>query len=171
MHQRDEPSEAKPSYIDLGTYHIEQIAIIERDIENLKNLSIEDARKASVEEYIEEKLGISKKIAELIDLEAKYRDMLASVDNWQVPTKEHNGLKEFMIDQINESIKFDCALGFWQNRLVEIEVLSGADWIADKLKEKRAQIRYHKSAHESEILRCKRQHEWINALYNSLPEE
>lgn len=38
---------------------------------------------------------------------ANYRRMLGEVIAWQPPTKEHENFKQFMVNQLEESIKFD----------------------------------------------------------------
>lgn len=42
------------------------------------------------------------------ELRAKYDDMLQKVNEWEPPTEDHVGLKEFMQEQIAESMSFDC---------------------------------------------------------------
>lgn len=41
-------------------------------------------------------------------LEERYNAMLAEVKAWKIPTPEHSGLKQFMIEQLKSSIEFDC---------------------------------------------------------------
>lgn len=54
--------------------------------------------------------------------------MLDQVQLWQPPTDDHMGLKEFMIQQIEESIKFDCA-SYAEDRVSMIRLLSGDEWL------------------------------------------
>ena len=39
----------------------------------------------------------------------RYNTMLLKVVKWQPPTPEHEGLKKFMIDQLHDSIEWDCS--------------------------------------------------------------
>ncbi|WP_382307342.1 hypothetical protein [Herbiconiux sp. UC225_62] len=48
--------------------------------------------------------------AQILD---RYENMLAQVRAWEAPTSEHEGLKKFMIEQLEESIRFDGGGSSW----------------------------------------------------------
>lgn len=41
-------------------------------------------------------------------MRARYQEMLDKVRAWEPPTQEHQGLKDFMIEQLESSIDHDC---------------------------------------------------------------
>ena len=95
-------------------------------------------------------------------LRVRYLAMLSEVDRWTAPTDDHMGLKEFMVNQLRESIQFDCdsrpaptGVTGYEYRAQRIEFLT------------RMAASYEKYARE-EIERVDGANAWITALYDSL---
>jgi hypothetical protein len=97
-------------------------------------------------------------------LRAKYEAMLAQVEAWTPPTPDHEGMKKFMREQIEESIRFDCNPAIVPNPqppgVWHAEQLAAADW----------DIAYHTKAYEEEVERCRLRTEWVRALRKSLEQ-
>jgi len=63
------------------------------------------------------------------DLLIKYQYMLKKANEWQPPTSDHIKLKDFMIQQISESIKHDC---YYDDKYIQNNMpkqLTGNEWI------------------------------------------
>ena len=101
-------------------------------------------------------------------LAVRYDDMLREVLAWVPPTDEHIGLKKFMIDQLNESIRFDVGQpsGRWlppiSERLSVVEYKAAKIALASKRLADATQ-RLHEE-HE----RVRSQNAWVVALRDSL---
>jgi hypothetical protein len=68
----------------------------------------EDARRREWEKYRAEKLkSLRESLESHAVTRARYLDMLAQVQSVNVP-EELDNFKQFMIDQLNQSIEFDC---------------------------------------------------------------
>ena len=89
--------------------------------------------------------------------------MLVQIRAWAAPTSDHDGLKKFMISQLEDSIEFDCT---WQPE--EPKQLSGAEYKAEQLAEAQRDIDYHTKEHAGEIERINRCNEWVCTLRKSL---
>lgn len=97
-------------------------------------------------------------------LRNKYNAMLAQVVQWEPPTSEHQGLKTFMVEQIRQSIDWDCAPTPAPTNL------DPATWKASHLEFHRRALARHEQSQVDEIERAKERAEWVKALRESLPQ-
>jgi len=168
--QRDDPSSDLPKKCEPTDYHSKMIAEAESTLKEMKSMSDDVANAKAAEEYARELEAIESGIRKNNDLKSKYGNMLAQVRLWNPPTTEHQGLKDFMVSQINESISFDCGGLYYSDRAKELKRLSAQKWKDKKIKSALCDLDYHQREHNKELERCRTQNEWIDQLYMSLPE-
>lgn len=94
-----------------------------------------------------------------------YRSMLEQVKAWTPPSADHVGMKDFMIEQIESSIKFDDSSAYYG---VPTERLTGPEWLERKKEKALKDIEYHKTKHAEEVQRTGQRNAWIKALRDSL---
>lgn len=94
--------------------------------------------------------------------------MLSNVNNWQPPTKDHEELKRFMIDQLEQSIKFDDMSRYYMDNPAIL--LTGQSWILKKKQECLMDIAYHTKERTEEISRTLERNKWIKDLRDSLKD-
>lgn len=99
-------------------------------------------------------------------LQERYAAMLEQVKVWDPPTEEHNGLKEFMISQLQESMDYDCIVysPYTDDREEYIKYHMSPEPL---LKE----IAYYKERYEKEVELCNNRKQWVIKLMQSLKEE
>jgi hypothetical protein len=124
------------------------------EAEGLARLEYDEAVKKQKEQDDE-------KLAKL----AKYKAMLIEVSNWQPPTPEHQGLKNFMVDQITGSIDFDCDMS---HKYSQVTLLTGHDWLTKKIEQARHEINYHTEQVREEFERAALRTNWVKRLRESL---
>ncbi len=95
-------------------------------------------------------------------LKEKYHFMLEQIKAWTPPTLDHQGLKKFMIEQIERSIRYDCSMP------TKPEKLTGKAWAKQEIKELAWDIAYHAKEDLAEKERAKEQTLWIKQLRESL---
>lgn len=94
--------------------------------------------------------------------EERYRNMLADVAGWRPPTSEHEGLKTFMVEQLEESIRFDCSTYDPPARL------TGEEYQELMVAQAEKDLRYHTKSMAEEIERAVGRRAWITDLAKSL---
>jgi hypothetical protein len=94
-----------------------------------------------------------------------YEAMLEKVKAWTPPTTEHSGLHEFMRDQIEQSIKFDCNEDYYKTPNVR---LTGDQWFEERLLALKRNIDYWADGHRKEVERTEKRTAWVQALRASL---
>lgn len=164
--QRDDPMADEPKRQEPSDYHTKAISEAHERLAALKAMNPEQMhdegqrlRQTAVDSA---RKGLHEDMAE----NARLEGMAAQVRAWQPPTDEHNGLKDFMLEQIRISMNDLKWAERWlkeaEDKTVEayfVEAISGA--VRD--------IRYHTGEQAKEADRTKGRNEWIEALYRSLP--
>lgn len=155
-----------PEMFEPSNWHRERLREALAEHARLAALSAAEVEAAAAQAWSEAEAGRLKRLAEKRDLRAKYEAMLAQVNDWTPPTEEHAQLRDFMRDQITESIEFDCG----GNYDAEPEPqLSGEEWRAKMIDKANWDISYHTKADAGERERAASRTAWVRALRASLP--
>ena len=96
----------------------------------------------------------------------KYNDMLHMVRTWLPPSEEHNNLKEFMIEQIEQSIDFDVNLEYYMQHSVELK--SPEQYFIDELSRLKRDVEYHQKGWDDEVRRTQERNDWNQSVFKSL---
>lgn len=116
IHQRDDSPAAELRYPEPpdNSFYTESLAKAKSD--SLKwSSTTEEERYAQWSDYVrEQEIARHNSLAALSEKRARYEKMLAQVVAIEVPSNLES-FKQFMIDQLNESIKFDCGDGRFEN--------------------------------------------------------
>lgn len=107
---RDEPSDAPiPDEFEPSEW-------VREAVEKAK-AALDEAERRSIDEWEDLEREDRDKTAKAIEdaartgagIRARYESMLAHVRGWEPPSADHQGLKDFMVKQLEESIRFDCS--------------------------------------------------------------
>ena len=159
--QRDDPADAKPKIMPEESYHTEELKKLKK---------FEKPTEAQFKSYVKKTIADNKKsIKEKNELKKRYSDILEKAKNWQPPTKEHEGLKKFMIGQLTDSMSFDCGgLDHYEHELKVVSAMTYKDYVTKKLAEHNRHIEYHKEYEARDLNNIKQRNKWIKNLYDSL---
>jgi hypothetical protein len=162
---RDDPADAPiPERFEPSDYNRKALEDARAELARLDAMSLVDAASAAESAYVAEVDRCNERRREYIDLRNKYNAMLAQVVKWEPPTPDHVNYKQFMIDQIRESIDWDCN----EKYITEPERLTGSQWLAKQITEARRMVAYHEKAYAEEVERTNDRNAWIRALRDSL---
>lgn len=161
---RDAPSDAPiPERFEPSDYSAKKLAEAKTEWKRVSSMGVAEANASAVVAHAEAAINYAKRVQERDGLRAKYEAMLTNVKAWEAPTTEHVGFKAFMVDQLQQSIDFDC-----NGRYDEPPVaISGFEWRTDALVEASRNIEYHTNAHAEEVTRTNDRNEWLRALRES----
>ena len=161
---RDTPNADVPDVIKPGSYHREGMKQSKEEYEILLNMT-DDVKKVDYIKYCKRTMDGWEEIrnSKIISKDS-YNNMLVKVKNWQPPTNDHNGLKEFMISQIVGSIDFDCKN---IDRPME-EMLTIDEWYDMMLEGVKDDIEYYTKKWKKEVESCEKATKWIQELKRSL---
>lgn len=130
----------------------------------LQGLSPIEARRAMQQEHSAAMAVWRERSFEDAKTRARYQAMLAEVAAWDPPSQDHLRLKEFMLEQLQTSIKHDCGGDY--NRMPRLK--RWPEWLRDKKAETIRHIERHNTAHLEELDRVEKRNRWMQQLRVSL---
>lgn len=154
-----------PEQFEPSDYHSKALEKAEAELLALRKMTPEacqdrrDSEYAADEDHRLEQLQKNK-----VQIDS-YRSMLEQVKAWTPPSADHVGMKDFMIEQIESSIKFDDTSAYYGS---PTERLTGPEWLEQKKAKALKDVDYHKTKHAEEVGRTDQRNAWIKALRDSL---
>lgn len=163
---RDDPHDAPiPERFEPDTkYHDERLAEAEMALQELRGLTDDQCSERMERERADktnQREGYNAKKRLIL---ARYEAMRSKVLAWSVPN-ELSGMKDFMLNQLAESIRFDGGESTYPETP---PVLSGSEWRNKKIEEYAKQIAYHTAERTKEIERTAERNRYLRLLRESL---
>jgi hypothetical protein len=144
------------------TFYAERERAAQEQIALFEAMSTDDAARAADEEHEKTIADVNAANERYSALRGKYERMRVGVQSWVPPTQDHNGLKDFMLEQLEQSMRFDCI------HLTTPDRVSPERWRLTKLDEAhRARIRAREGLLE-EVERTESRNKWLADLRGSL---
>jgi hypothetical protein len=168
---RDDPMDTPiPERFEPSSYHKEALDEAKIELERLSGMPIADRM-----QWGKQKLaGLIKSLEETIAKIEKdnpvrvYLAMLGDVCRWNPPTSDHEGLKKFMIQQLEESIKFDAPGNYWQEELAKVKSKDALTFYRDSVASAENDVAYHDKKWKEEVQRTEERNQWLKDLRESL---
>jgi hypothetical protein len=159
----DAPDVEIPEKFEPDDYNQKSLKEAVDELNRLNAMTDEQLSEAYSKQYNASLEGYNESLRKKTELKEKYESMLKEVEAWTPPTADHNGLKKFMAQQINESIKWDC-----DYEPTPPKMLTPREWYHERRDYLLRQIEYHDSEHQKEIERVEARNKWIEQLRQSL---
>lgn len=175
IHMKDLSSDTPIIKQEIDPYYSESVKKAEKDYNNYIKLSQEEKERRMKDEWISGIDHHKKEIIKRRKLEEKYIEMLKKVKNWISPSEEHIKLKQFMIDQINDSIKYDCITEYHYKTIKRYDgYLCDEETIKIQIYEFKLSLSQTvTNAIESEVAHIeavKKNNKWVSQLIESLKD-
>lgn len=160
---RDEPlDKLPPECFEPSTqYHEQQISAARAELLRLEALTADQAATEATTHHAIEVARAKESNACTEARRRRYQEMISRVRAWTPPTPDHQGLKDFMLRQLDESEHFDCY------QLPEPK--PPKDWRAMWIEKLRSDIAYHETQIREEIERTEGRNKWLAELRASVP--
>jgi len=161
---RDSPNAPIPTEFKPNDYHKRELESSKIKLAKTKKIILKEAKEFAKQDYDKAMTYYINSLNEKKSLEQKYLAMLENVKNWQPPTLDHNGLKKFMTEQIQESMKHDCNTEYCHKPIL----VTPKKWIKNKIESYTDNIKYHSKHWSKEVKRCHSSTKWLQELFASL---
>lgn len=137
---RDEPMDAPipDEFTPSMRYYLDSKASAEARLEALRAMTPEDIFRANQNDRAAVLAERAKEAVKRHDMRKRYEAMVAQVEAWEPPTEDHVGLKKFMLEQLHESIRFDCGDVSWPPMPAE----DPAEWFEAEIAQAERDIAY-----------------------------
>ena len=166
IEQRDDDINKLPKKQVVSTYHLDELNKAIKELNHFKNTPKKQLLKEMAIRL--EKLKVDSKKQnekcrkEKAEMKKNYESMLEKVNKWEIPSIEHQGLKNFMISQITESMDWDC------KEYPDSEIDYTTEEFYNKtLNDLKRDIKYHEEKYNDEVKRVNSQNKWIGDVYKS----
>jgi hypothetical protein len=146
-----------------SNYETRRINAAKAELDKLRGMSETEIIRACMHEHAETVAERKKWEQDRLATKARYEGMLAKVVEWQAPSAEHAGLKEFMESQLRESIRFDCGHEYKAPEPVPVD-----EWYANKMRSAADDVLRAQKGLDEERERCRKRNEWVQQLKESL---
>lgn len=157
---RDEPMDAPvPEEFKPSDYHEKGAAEALERMKRVEAMSVAEADKEAESAYRAAQEQFAKVMLEAAQLREKYEAMLAQVEAWKPPTPDHKELKQFMRDQITQSMDFDCKVYMQPPKRK-----SGEEWRDEEYARAYRDHEYHNKEHWKDVARVGQRNAWLRAL-------
>jgi hypothetical protein len=165
VEMRDDSMDAPiPDKFEVSDYHVKAKANAEARLVQLVAMTEDECRDAALVEFQEAEAGLVDYKEKALLHKGRYLKMLAEARRWTPPTPDHEGLRKFMIEQLQQSIDHDCNTSFYP-----VPVLKpGREWHVDAVAKAQKDIKYHTEQMIEDEKRSRTRTEWVKSLRASL---
>ena len=172
VEMRDDPMDKEiPDQFKPSDYHLNGIEKAERQLKSLEKITEDDADRKAEADYKKRLKEWDGYITEANLIKKRLEDMRKQVVAWTPPTPDHEGMKRFMLEQLDETIRFDGKSDYWKKEKRKTVKMSGREWLFEMKQGARKDIKYHTDGHEKEVKRARERTAWVRELRDSLKEK
>lgn len=167
---RDSPNSELPTEFKPGTYYLDKLNEAAKKVQELIAMTQAQRNAAAVKQHEESMKNWKKSEQKNYERTRRYDLMLEQARKYVSPTPEHESFAKFLVDQLEESKKFDChAPG--AKYYTEPVAISGDEWYSHELERATKNVTYYSEEWKKELQRTNERNEWIKELFQSLPEK
>lgn len=166
IEMRDSPNDAPiPDKFEPSDYNAKRLIEAREALAKLKAMSGEEravfGETAKAEDIERSRKYLEKAMAENSRLE----DMAAQVRAWTPPTKDHQGLKDFMLQQIDVSKN---GVDYSEKSLAEAQAKPATAYYVEAVSSAARDIKYHTEGNAKEVECTNSRTEWVQQLRASI---
>lgn len=162
--QRDDSLDAEIALRRVDDYEIERLQEAITALEAAADITDEEWAAKQNAEFAEAVQSRREAEEQRAAIGGRYKAMLEQVRAWEPPTPEHEGLKDFMISQLEESLRFDASVF----PLPPLEILPVDAYRATRIEELAKTVAMRADRYAAEVARVRGQNAWVLALRESL---
>jgi len=161
---RDDPMDTPvPEKFEPSDYNLLRLEEQRRRLIEFEAMTPEEATRQCRSEHQKEMESWQERKERRTLKRQRYEQMLSKVRSWQCPP-DHVNLKDFMIDQLMESIKWDCDDTYdLPSKPLDVDT-----WRGMRIAAIRKDIEYHQEQYAKEVQRTNDRNEWVRQLRESL---
>lgn len=166
IEMRDDPMDATiPDKFEPDDYYVKGLAEATQEHQRLQDMTDDEKIDFGVQAREANIVSHQKSLATATAENERLGEMARQVNAWKPPTPEHNGLKEFMLDQIKISMN---DLSYSHQYLKEAEERSPMSYYVAAVSSAAWNINYHTEKSGKERKRAEERTEWVKQLRMSL---
>lgn len=166
IHQRDDPHAPLKLPEVEDSDHVDALREAQEELAELRAMTPDEVAKA-IDDEREKAIARKAEREETARIQReRYGAMIEQVEAWQPPTPDHEGVKEFALKQLAESIEFDCRVSDYY----DVPATTPQKWLAERIARAERDIEYHTNGVNDARERGEKRRKWCQDFFDSLPE-
>lgn len=162
---REEPFEKPiPAVAVPDNHHADALEEARKKLSRLKEMRPDETEREADKEFRKDAQNHENRKRGVAAIRDRLVTMRSKVSDWQPPTKGHEKLAKFMLEQINITIKHDGDDSY----LSEPRRKTGAEWLTRQIESVEEDITYHTREYAEDVKRAKERDDWVRELRASL---
>ena len=154
-------------------FYINNIERWKEKLAEIKSMTDEEIIEDFNSKTKEKLVYLREKLEEDVRNSVKLNYILEKAKSWIPPTEDHYSLKEFMIEQLEVTIKHDGDASYTEDRIIEIEELLNDTFDVKYYREEEISkildnISRCEISYQQELERCKKSNEWMEEFFGSI---
>jgi hypothetical protein len=166
--QRDDELSTELVFDKPSDYHSNALKEAKKTLKETQNWSVKQSKEDLNADIYSANCRMREELKEQSQWKETYETMLDLVNKWKPPTEGHAQFKEFMIEQLTQSIEWDCNSHYYTQEVDRLNAFTPEEWKEEKIKNAIHDIEYHTKNHAEEVERIKQRNEWKYQLIQSL---
>lgn len=165
---RDEPLSSEIPEFKVDDYYLNQAKETEEKIASLLSMTQQD-KEENFNKYVSDIVkSAEENLSEKKIIKQRYEKMLEQARNFDPPSSNHYNYKSFMIEQLQNSIQWDCSDDYYLDQINRVKSLSLEEWFKSQLIIAQSDLDYYKEQLEEEQDRVNKNNLWVKQLKESL---
>ena len=157
-----------PESFESSSYYRERVKEAEDEISYLNGLSDEAITERQVADNAKIRADNERRRCEHEENQRRYKAIKEKVLAWEAPTADHEGLKSFMLEQIDTSTRGWGGGNYYKEE--EKRIVSPDEWRKDKLASAMKDLARAKDEWNKEQERTASRNKWLQQLRDSIPQ-
>lgn len=173
IHMRDNPLDSPYEPRTPSQYYVNSLQSQREKLEETKTMT-DEAIVQDFETLLKDSLEYHERELEKTKVNlGRLNSIMESAKSWVPPTEDHEGVRDYMIDQLEITIKADGDPSYHVNKIVQAkkELEEGIDpkvYREEKIKEIEDRISYYEGEVQKELERCKQSNDWMDKFLESI---
>lgn len=173
IHMRDNPLDSPYEPRTPSEYYVNSLQSQREKLEETKTMT-DEAIVQDFENLLNDSLKYHERELEKTKVNlGRLNSIMESAKSWVPPTEDHEGVRDYMIDQLEITIKADGDPSYHVNKIVQAkkELEEGIDpkvYREEKIKEIEDRISYYGVEVQKELERCKQSNDWMDKFLESI---
>lgn len=169
IEMRDDPMDAPiPDEFKPSDYHVKALDYAKSRQAAVAEMTLEQAA-ADLDEANRKSLASRQESRQRSSAQRQaYERMIGMVESYQPPSPDHVKYKQFMLDQLRESLKFDCHDEAFLTECYKTFDVTPAEWLAKIKEQADRDVEYHTQHLAEDIERANSRTLWVKQLRESL---
>jgi len=173
IHMRDNPLDSPYEPRTPSQYYVNSLQSQREKLEETKTMT-DEAIVRDFENLLNDSLKYHERELEKTKVNlGRLNSIMESAKSWVPPTEDHEGVRDYMIDQLEITIKADGDPSYHVNKIVQAkkELEEGIDpkvYREERIKEIEDRISYYGVEVQKELERCKQSNDWMDKFLESI---